>query len=402
MKILVVCQYYYPESFKVTDVCESLAKLGHEVTVLTGLPNYPTGIVPGEYKSGEHNDEIIKGVHIIRCHEIGRKKGVVHLALNYISFYLSAMKAIKKIKGDFDVVYSYQLSPIFMALPAKWYKKKHNIPMFLYCCDLWPESLKMYIKNEGNPAYKWVMGISKKVYDSADMIATQSESFISYLMDVHHIDKNKLTYIPNFADEEYLSKDFFADNNEIIDFVFLGNVGIAQNLTKVIDAFKLACDKADMKLHIVGGGACVQDLKEQAERMSISDKVLFYGQRPVEEMPVYYKLADACIVSLKSDNATGLTLPAKVQGYMAAGKPIIGMITGSANETIKDADCGICVEAEDVNGLADAFIRFALLSEEERLSFGISGREYFIKHFRKDIHISRVNDELDKLTKGKL
>ncbi|MDO4965291.1 MAG: glycosyltransferase family 4 protein [Lachnospiraceae bacterium] len=399
MKILVVCQYYYPESFKVTDVCESLAALGHDVTVLTGLPNYPTGIVPLEYKSGAHNDEVVNGVHVIRCLEIGRKKGVVHLALNYASFYFSAMRAIKKIKGNFDVVYSYQLSPIFMALPARWYKKRYKVPMFLYCCDLWPESLKMYIKSESNPAFKWVKHISKKVYDAADMIATQSESFISYLKDVHNIDSSKLTYIPNFADEEYLSKDFSAENNGAIDFVFLGNVGIAQNLTKVIDAFKAACNEVDMKLHIVGGGALVDDLKKQAKELLIDDKVIFYGQKPVEEMPIYYKLADACIVSLKSDNATGLTLPAKVQGYMAAGKPIIGMITGSANETIKAAECGICVEAEDVDGLKDAFIKFASLSEEDRLRYGASGREYFIKHFRKDIHISRINEELKKLIK---
>jgi len=396
MKILVVCQYYYPEVFKVTDVCESLVERGHSVTVLTGLPNYPTGIVPDEYINGTHNDEIINGVHVIRCYERGRKKGAVNLALNYAIFYFSAMKAVKKFSAEFDLVYSYQLSPIFMALPARWYKKKWKKPMFLYCSDLWPESIKMYVKNETNPIFKWVNSISRKVYRSADRIATQSDSFIEYLVKTHEIAKEKITYIPNFADEEYLKRDFSPKDNNESDFVFLGNVGIAQNLDKVIEAFSKASSDRKMKLHIVGGGACLDELKSLTVKLNVTDKVIFYGQRPIEEMTDFYQIADACVVSLKADNATGLTLPAKVQGYMAAGKPVIGMITGSAKTVIDDAKCGICVEADDIDGLAKAFVDYSEQPEAYNL-YSQNARDYFIKNFRREIHINRIEEELIRL-----
>lgn len=395
MKILVVCQYYYPEVFKVTDVCEALVKDGYEVTVLTGLPNYPTGIVPDEYKTALHRDEFINGVHVLRCFERGRKKGAVNLALNYASFYFSAMKMVKRLSPDYDIVFSYQLSPIFMALPARWYKLKRHVPMFLYCCDLWPESMKMYLKSESNPIFKWVSKVSKKVYSACDYIATQSDVFVDYLKEVHGIDDSKLKYIPNFADEKYLEMDFTKESTDTFDFVFTGNIGIAQNLENVLKGFSLMCKEHNARLHIVGGGVRLDALKELTKELNIQDNVLFYGQRPVDEMPEFYKKSDACIVSLKADNRTGLTLPAKVQGYMAAGKPVIGMINGSCMAVIKDADCGFCVEANDVDGFAKALSDFCNQKDKHSI-YAENSRAYFIKNFRKDIHIKAIEEQIEK------
>lgn len=399
-KILVVCQYYYPESFKVTDVCEALAIDGYEVTVLTGRPNYPTGIVPKEYLGNEHSDEVINGVHVIRCYERGRGKGAVNLAINYASFYFSAMKKVKKMGKDFDIVFSYQLSPIFMALPARWYKMHRNVPMFLYCSDLWPESLKVYIKGESNPVFKWVKRISRKVYDACDMICTQSDVFVDYLHEVHKVPLDKLRYIPNFADEKYLSEDFSVEDNGYINLMFMGNVGVAQDLEDVTEAFAKAIDKTSekvkLKLHIVGGGIRLDAIKDLAVKLKISDHVVFYGQRPQEEMPDFYRKADACIVSLKADNKIGLTLPAKVQGYMAAGKPILGMINGSCKRVIDEADCGYCVAAGDVDGFKDAIVKF-VENKEKHGQYGENARNYFIENFRKDIHVKAVEEELEKI-----
>lgn len=398
MKILVVCQYYYPEAFKVTDVCEALAELGHEVSVLTGRPNYPTGIVPEEYLGDKHSDEVVNGVHIYRCYERGRGKGAVNLALNYASFYFSAMKLVKKMDKDFDIVFSYQLSPIFMALPARWYKLKRHVPMFLYCSDLWPESLKVYIKGESNPIFKWVKGVSRKVYDACDRIATQSDIFVDYLNEVHNVPYEKMTYIPNFADEAYLEQDFSKKDKEYIDLMFMGNVGVAQDLEDVTESFAKAVYETGndkLRLHIVGGGVRLDAIKELAEKLNISEKVVFYGQRPQEEMPEFYRKADACIVSLKSDNQIGLTLPAKVQGYMAAGKPILGMINGSCRNVIEESGCGYCVSAGDIQGFKDCIIRFAN-EKDNHVELGNNAREYFVKNFRKDIHVNAVCEELKK------
>ncbi|RFU93814.1 glycosyltransferase WbuB [Sphaerochaeta halotolerans] len=395
MKILCVCQYYYPENFQVTPICEQLVADGYEVTVLTGLPNYPTGIIPDDYKKS-NRDETINGVHVVRCKEIGRKNGPVWLGINYISFYISSMKMVDKLPADFDIVFVYQLSPVFMGLPGRKYAMKHNVPLFLYCCDLWPESIKMYVKNERNVFYKWARYVSRKVYVSCNRIAVQSLSFINYLNITHSIDKNKLIYIPAFADEKYLTIDFTPEDKNFIDFLFLGNIGIAQNLFSVVNAFKIACEKRSMRLHIVGDGTCLQDLQHYVVEVGLKDTVFFYGRRSVDQMPRFYKIADACIVSLNADNATGYTLPSKVQGYMAAGKPIIGMIDGSAREVIKESNCGICVPANDVDGFANALCSFARDKCFHEM-YANNGRSYFKKNFSKKGFMNALEKEISSL-----
>lgn len=396
MKILVFCQYYYPENFQITPICEQLVKDGHEVTVITGLPNYPTGVIPADYKKG-HRDEILNGVRIIRCHEIGRKKGVVYLTLNYFSYVKSANKMIKRIPTDFDLVFVYQLSPVLMGLPAVNYSKRNNKPLLLYCCDLWPESMKMYVSNESNPAFKWAKGISKKVYSAADKIACQSTSFIPYLKSTHGIPDKNLVYIPAFADETYLSQDFTPEG-DMVDFVFLGNLGIAQNLIAVLQAVEKIKDVPGFMVHFVGDGSVLDEMKKYVAEHDLEKVVAFYGRRPVDEMPKYYKLADVCVVSLQADNQIGLTLPGKVQGYMAAGKPIIGMIDGSAKDVIEESGCGICVKAGDVDSLANAMRDF-IYNREKYIDCGKKAREYFKKNFRKTIFMEKLENEIERLGK---
>lgn len=394
MKILVVCQYYFPENFQIIPICEQLVKNGHSVTVLTGLPNYPTGIVPNEYKHGKKREEIINGVHVVRSCEIGRKKGPVFLALNYFSFVISASKKIMQLDEDFDIVFVYQLSPVLMGIPAIKYSKRKRIPLFLYCCDLWPESLKMYIKNEKNPLFKYIKRISKKIYEACHLIAVQSTSFIDYFEEIHGIDKEKLVYIPAFADESYLSEDF-TPNDDCVDFVFLGNLGKAQNLLALLKAVTLIKDVPNFKVHFVGDGSCLDEMKTFVKDNCIEGCVSFYGRRSVSEMTEFYKLADVCLVSLKADNKTGLTLPSKVQGYMAAGKPILGMIRGSAKEVIETAKCGICVESDDIEAFANAMKNF-ILNKEKYDSFGQNGRKYFIENFKKDIFMKKLENAFEK------
>ncbi len=394
MKILVICQYYFPENFQITPICEQLVADGHEVTVVTGLPNYPTGVIPEEYKKGRR-DEIVNGVHVIRCHEIGRKKGAVYLALNYFSYVKSASATVKKMEDDFDLIFVYQLSPVLMGLPAIKYAKKNNKPLFLYCCDIWPESMKMYIHNECNPVFKWAKGVSRRVYNAADKIACQSTSFIPYLKNTHNIQDNKLVYIPAFADETYLFQDF-TPKGDIVDFVFLGNLGIAQNLIAVLEAIEKIKDVPGFKMHFVGDGSVLGEMKKYVTNYGLENIVSFYGRRPVDEMPMFYKLADACLVSLQANIQIGLTLPGKVQGYMAAGKPIIGMIDGSAKDVIDESGCGICVKAGDVDALAEAMKDF-IENRDKYKDCGEKARAYFKANFRKSIFMNKLESELERL-----
>lgn len=394
MKILVICQYYYPENFQITPICEQFVRDGFDVTVLTGLPNYPTGIIPDEYQTG-HRDEFVNGVRVIRCYEIGRKRGVVHLACNYFSYMYSATRMVKKLEKDYDLVFVYQLSPVLMAIPGLYYSKKHNVPVFLYCCDLWPESMKVYIKNENNLIFRLTKFISKKIYTSTDRVACQSKSFLPYLSNTHGISIKNLVYLPAFADETYLTQDFTCENG-VTDFVFLGNLGIAQNLIAVLKAVEMIKDIDNFKVHFVGDGTCLDDMKVFVRDHKMEGLVLFYGRQPVEQMPEFYKLADACIVSLKADNQIGLTLPSKVQGYMAAGKPIIGMIDGSAKEVVEESGCGICVPADDITGFSNALKDF-ILQKDKYVNCGEKGREYFKKNFSKARFMEKIEDEFVRL-----
>lgn len=397
-KILVVCQYYYPENFQVNDICEGLSADGYDITVLTGLPNYPGGVVLGEYRNGRHRDETINGVRVIRCNEAGRKKGAVHLALNYGTFVASSMAAVNSLDDDFDCVFVYQLSPVMMAFAGIEYAVKHDVPVFLYCCDLWPESVKLYVDDETAPVFKLAAKMSKRVYTACDRIATQSTSFIPYLVETHGLDSKKLVYIPAFADEAYLNEDFSSGGDEA-NFVFLGNLGRAQNLTAVLEAAKMIRDIPGFTVHFVGDGSCLEEMKTYVKKNGMDDIVVFHGRRPVEEMPKYYKLASACLVSLKADSQIGLTLPSKVQGYMAAGKPIIGMIDGSAQEVIDESRCGVCVPSGDIEGLATAMKSF-IQQPEKYKDCGENGREYFKKNFAKAIFMERLEAELDNLRKA--
>lgn len=417
LRVLVVCQHYFPENFQVTEIAEQLAADGFEVTALVGLPNYPQGTVPAEYKKG-HRDERINGVHVIRAHEIGRGKGVFRLAVNYMSFMLSALRKAGKLAEKYDLVFVYQLSPVLMALPGIRYSRKHDTPLLLYCCDLWPESLKVYIKSEKNLLFRIMKRVSRYIYSSADRILCQSPSFADYMERIHGLNSKNIRYLPAFSEESYLEQDFIPTDNTI-DFVYMGNLGYTQDLPAVLEAVKIlreqlmkesvpkrvrkssretieersAADMPRFLVHFVGDGSCLEKIKKDAAEKGLMDIVKFYGRRPVEEMPEFYRLADVCLVSLMANKEMGYTLPWKVQGYMAAGKPVIGMIDGSARIVIEESGCGVCVAAGDVAGLAASMYDF-IHNPGKYAGCGEAGRRYFREHFRKETFMQELESEV--------
>lgn len=390
MNILVVCQYYLPEEFRINDICEQLVKNGHRVTVLTGLPNYPTGIIPIEYRNGKKRRETINGVDVIRCFEVPRKNNFIGLALNYVSYAISASFKVLTLNKNYDIVFSYQLSPVFMSIPAILYKKVRNRPLFLYCCDLWPESLKSIISNEGSLIYIIVKNISSFLYDKCDHIAVTSKPFTEYILSLNkNISIEQISYLPQHAEDMYLKMDLSAQENENVNFMFLGNVGKAQDLDCIINAAELIKDVPNFKVHIVGDGSYLSECKRIISEKELEEKFLFYGRHPVEKMPEFYKIADACLLTLKYENYTGMTVPSKLQGYMAAGKPILGAINGAAQEIIKESECGLCVNASDAQGLSQIMLEF-INNKSKYARCGQNGKKYFEENFTKDIFVSKL------------
>lgn len=399
MKILVVCQYYYPEPFKLTEICEELVKRGHIVTVLTGLPNYPDGVIPEAYRHKKLRNEIRNGVEIIRCFEIARKKGAVRLGINYLSFALSSTAEQRHIKNDFDIVFVYQQSPVIMAYPALKYKKRNKVPIYLYCCDIWPDSMKMYIRSEKNPFYKVVKWLSKRIYQNCELISVTSEPFIDYFINIHGIPRDRLTYLPQHSADVNMDLGSNEDNG-ICDFVFMGNIGIAQDIECILRAAKELKPFDGIKIHFVGDGSYACTAKQIVREEKLSDIVIFHGRHPVDKLSDFYRLADACLLTLKADSLVGLTMPSKLQGYMAAGKPIVGAINGAAQSTIRAANCGICVNAGDSHALAKAMMSIAEEKEKYK-DCGKNAREYFLLHFTINRYIEQLEKNMSDVIGGK-
>lgn len=400
MRILIVCQNYYPEQFKINDISEQLVKHGHYVTVLTGLPNYPTGKIPREYRWGKRRKEIINGVNVIRSHEIGRKNSVIGLAINYFSFMISASCKALFLKRVFDIVFVYQVSPVTMILPGYIMKKRMKIPMYLYCCDIWPESLKNKISNENSLIFKMVKILSKFLYSKCDSITVSSKPFIEYFEKVHNIQSDRISYIPQHAEDISLNLNFPV-NNEITDFVFMGNIGIAQDIDCILNAAERIKNTHKFCIHFVGDGSYLGISKNLVRMKGLENNVIFYGRRPIEQMQDYYKLADACLLTLTADNLIGLTMPSKLQGYMAAGKPVIAAINGAAREVIIDSKCGLCVNAGDFNALAEVMIDF-IENPDKFKKCGENGRRYFRNHFTKSIYMAKLEQEFYNLVEVNL
>ena len=395
MKILVVDQYFYPEEFQINEICEQMVNDGHEVTVLTGLPNYPTGVIPKEYRNGKRRDEWFNGIHIIRCSEIPRSKGAVGMAKNYLSFVVSSSLKQYKLDKDFDVVFIYETSPVTLAISGELYAKRLKKPVFFYCCDIWPECVKVMIKNEQSLAYKMIKGLSRRIYQKADIIAVQTEGFFDYFEKEHGIDRRILRYLPHFGNSDYLSEDFTPIENGIVDFVFTGNVGIAQDIGGLIAAVDSIRDIPGFKVHVVGSGSYLDEARQLVKEKQLEELIVFYGRRPYKEMREFYKLADVCIATLQADSLLNLTMPSKVQGYMAAGKPILAALSGKSREIIEENKCGICVTPGSVVELGQALKNYIFNYNEYR-DYGINGRNYFVNNYTKEIFMKNLYRQIDE------
>lgn len=388
MKILMVCQYYTPEPFRHPDICEALVKRGHEVTAVVGVPNYPMGQVYPGYAHGGKRDEILNGVRVHRCATVARRKGIVFRMLNYYSYAISASLHLMLTREKYDVIFVNQLSPVMMAQPAIRFAKKHGTPIVLYCLDLWPESLLAGGVGRENPLYRFFDGISRRIYQRADRILATSRSFSDYFAERFGI--RDVTYLPQYAEELFRPEDCCKTPDGFTDLMFAGNVGTAQSVDTILRAAALTQDIPQLRWHIVGDGSELLRMQKEAEGLS---NVIFHGRRPLEEMPKFYSMADAMLVTLERDPVLSLTLPGKVQTYLAAGKPVIGAIDGETPKILAEAACGLCGAAEDAEALAENARRFLTA---DSVSMGQNAREYYETHFRKERFIDALEAALQE------
>ena len=391
MKILVVCQYYYPEQVRITDICEEFVKRGHEVDVVTGIPNYPMGIIFDGYKHGEKRNEVIGGVNVHRSFTIGRRSGALFRFLNYYSYAFSSTRYVSKLKKEYDAVLVNQLSPVMMACAAVKYKKKHNKKLVYYCLDLWPESLVAGGIKRGSLIYRIFNKISDNLYKKADRILVTSRDFSTYLNNQFGIDEDKLSYLPQYAED--LFKPTERVQKETVDLTFAGNIGAMQSVETIIRAAAELKDVENLRFNIVGDGISLDSCKKLAQELGV-ENVVFHGRKPLEEMAEFYKNADAMLVTLAKDPLISMTIPGKVQTYMAAGKPVIGAIDGETPKIVEEAGCGFCSPSGDYIALSENIRRFL---ESDIGQLGENSAKYYEEHFRKDKFIDTLLKELGEV-----
>ncbi len=388
MRILVICQHYYPEPFRITDICEEMVKKGHEVTVVTGTPNYPMGEIYPGYENGKREDELLNGVKVHRCRTAPRKTGALNRLRNYFSYARASKKYVKKLKDEFDVVFVNQLSPVMMAEAGIVYKKKFGKKLVLYCLDLWPESLCVGGIKPGSLIYKIFHKISKRIYRAADKILITSQTFREYLTEQFAIQDEIISYLPQYAEAQFLDISE-KEQTEEFRLLFAGNIGAAQSVDIIIRAARILKDE-NIIFDIVGDGTELANLQKMAKDLP---KVVFHGRKPLEEMPNYYVNADAMLVTLTNDPIISKTLPGKVQTYMAAGKAIIGAINGETAAVLQESQGGYCGKAKDFVSLAENIK--ALQLSGQALELGRSNRAYYEKTFSKGNFIKDLIMQLE-------
>ena len=395
MKLLVVSQYYDPEPFRIHDLCTGLAALGHQVQVVTGMPNYPAGTLYPGFEANRPMDEVLDGVRVHRCPIHPRKTGPIHRVWNYLSFPRAAKRWLRG-QGGYDAVLVYQLSPVMMAEPAVRCAAAHQVPLAYYCLDLWPESLLSGGVRRGSSVFKYFHRVSARLYRAADRILMTSESFRDYFLREFSIPAERLVYLPQYAEALFVPAGARIPDG-VTELVFAGNLGTAQGLDAVLQAAKLLEGEA-VRFTLAGDGTEAERLKALAGKLELRN-VRFPGRLPLSEMPALYAGADAMLVTLAASPVLDMTLPGKVQSYLAAGKPILGAADGETARVIRAADCGFCGPAGDAAALAENIRRFLACGRADEL--GRNAARYYAEHFTRQRFLQQLDAELEGLVQAR-
>lgn len=397
MKILIVCQFYYPEKFAITPLAEGLVKQGHEVDVVTGQPNYGYFQIAPGYQNVF--DETIAGVHVHRVKLIPRKKSRLSIILNYLSYYFSACRYLSKLSSDYDVVYSFTLSPVISVQPANMYAKKHGIKHLLHCVDLWPESTVVTgaVKRHGliyKILYKW----SKSIYEQADYIAIGSPSFKEYFHHVLHIENKPFKVIVQPPLIDHTDETAITYPQGSTNIVYCGNLGTLQNIDQIINAARRLKSEQNCHIHVIGMGTHMHELRRVILNEKLSDVMSYYGPMNAERSAAYYHNADALFVGLKGNDWVGDTIPNKLIMYLAFARPIIASLHGDGAEVVRHAGGGILID-DQPESLIQAIMRVKMMTKEEKRQLGFANRRYFEENFKVERSVQLVEETLLELTK---
>ena len=398
MNILVVTQYFWPENMRINDLVRDLSEKGHEVTVLTGQPNYPEGKVYEAYRQSPADFMSYAGAKVVRVPLVSRGNSSIRLILNYLSFFfLASTFGAWKLRGKhYDSVFVYAVSPIMAAIPALVIGRLKRAPVFIWVLDLWPETLRAVGVVKHPLLLKPVGAMVSWIYNRADYLLLQSHGFFENVRSycTKDISSERLIYFPSWAEDDFSDSAVFGStllerDDSVFTVVFAGNLGEAQDFAAIIDAAESLKGKTPVRWVIVGDGRMSRWLSEEVSARNL-DNVLLLGRHPLEEMPGLFASADALLVSLKTNDVFEKTIPGKVQAYLASGKPILGMINGEAARVIQESGAGFSCPSGDAAALAEITQRLAALDVPVRTRMGACGRQYYESNYSKPKLMARL------------
>jgi colanic acid biosynthesis glycosyl transferase WcaI len=402
MRVLIVSQYFWPENFRINDLAADLVKKGHHVTVLTGLPNYPDGRVFKSYRDAPNAFGRLDGVDIVRVPLIPRGAGGAMLMFNYLSYaVMASMLGPWKLRGQaFDVVFVNQLSPVTVGIPGALMARIKSAPMVMWVLDLWPDTLRAIGVVRSPMLLGWFGFLTSFIYKRCDLVLAQSKSFIPIIKKTApaHL---PVQYLPSWA-EGVFQKHAFSSVCEIpnlpgsFDVMFAGNIGEAQDFPCILAAAELLKEQRHIRWLIVGDGRMRGWLEKEIQRRGLSSQVLLLGRFPVERMPDFYRRADALLVTLQDKAIFSMTIPGKLQSYLAAARPVVAALNGEGAQLIQQSGAGYVTASGNSVGLSEAVLRLSLLSDAERRLMGESGRKFSNLEFHRDRILSRLEQLLKK------
>ena len=404
MNVLIVSQYFWPENFRINELATELSKKGHKVIVYTGLPNYPEGEIYKKYRKNKNNFEKYGDIKVLRVPIIPRGRNYFFLCLNYLSFvFMGILLAPFKLKNEnIDIVFTFQTSPIFVGFISAyiaWFKK---IPHLMWVLDLWPDTLFAVEVIKSKFILKIIGNLVRFIYSRCNLLLVQSESFKKNIAKYFPFEE-KVIFFPAWSDSVFNNKNILPATEikavkDKFTIIFAGNLGIGQDLPSIISAFKILKDKKiQTRLIIIGDGRMKKKIKELIKTHKLEKYVFLIGKYPLSKMPSFFKHADALIVSLKDNQIFNMTIPGKIQSYLAAGVPILGMLNGEGAKIIEKANAGLTCKAGDIKSLANIIIKLISKSKRERKELGINGINYSNRYFKKEKLIDKLEKYLENL-----
>ncbi len=399
--ILLVTQYFYPETFRVNDLAVEWVKRGYKVTVLTGIPNYPMGKFFEGYDKKHRTRETWNGVNIIRIPLVARGNSsnkllnAIGMTRNYFSFVRSGKRWVKSEEAanlHADLVFTFEVSPMTQAKIGVWYGKRYNVPTFLYVTDLWPENVETVTGIHNRLIIGPIDRMVDKIYRDTDTLFASSQSFVEAIVNRKNpVDRNKVHYWPQYAEEFYRPMDpqkiDGIEDDGCYKIAFTGNIGTAQGLDVLPKTASLLKGEK-VKFVIVGDGRYQPEFERQIKELNVQDMFTMIPRVQTDKVPAILSACDAGFISFRNIDLWQKTIPSKLQSYMACGKPIIASASGETERIINESKCGICAEIGNPEALAEGIRKMMTLDNKQ---MGENSRSYFETHFDKKMIIDQMD-----------